>query len=134
MSEILLVSILSGAILSGAPLLYATLSELVGERAGIINLGLEGIMLMGAVAGFATTVKTGNPALGVVAAALAGALFNMIFAFMVISRNANQLASGLALMFCGVGLSALMGVSFIGSRIEGLGAIRIPFLSDIPCQ
>jgi simple sugar transport system permease protein len=132
MSEILLMSILSGAILSGTPLLYATLSELIGERAGIINLGLEGIMLMGAVAGFATTVKTGNPALGVVAAALAGALFNMVFAFMVISRNANQLASGLALMFCGVGLSALIGAPFIGSRIEGLGAIRIPFFSDVP--
>jgi len=132
MSEMLLVSILSGAILSGTPLLYATLSELIGERAGIINLGLEGIMLMGAVAGFATTVKTGSPALGLVAAALAGALFNMIFAFMVISRNANQLASGLALMFCGVGLSALIGAPFIGSRIEGLGATRVPLLTDIP--
>jgi simple sugar transport system permease protein len=89
-------------------------------------------MLMGAVAGFATTVKTGSPALGLVAAALAGALFNMVFAFMVISRNANQLASGLALLFCGVGLSALIGASFVGSRIEGLAAIRVPLLSDIP--
>jgi simple sugar transport system permease protein len=132
MSEVLLVSILSGAILSGTPLLYATLSELIGEKAGIINLGLEGIMLMGAVAGFGTTVKTGNPALGIVAAALAGALFNMIFAFMVISRRANQLASGLALMFCGVGLSALIGAPFIGSRTEGLGATRVPLFSDIP--
>ena len=132
MSEILFVSILSGAILSGTPLLYATLSEVIGERAGIINLGLEGGMLIGAVVGCGATVKSGNPLLGVIAAALAGALFNMIFAFLVISRHANQLASGLALMFCGVGLSALIGVSFIGSRIEGLSEIRIPLLSDIP--
>ena len=132
MSEILFVSILSGAILSGTPLLYATLSEVIGERAGIINLGLEGVMLIGAVVGFVATVKSGNPVMGVIAAALAGALFNMIFAFLVISRHANQLASGLALMFCGVGLSALIGVSFIGRRIEGLSEIRIPLFSDIP--
>jgi len=61
MSEILFVSILSGAILSGTPLLYATLSEVIGERAGIINLGLEGVMLIGAVVGFVATVKSGNP-------------------------------------------------------------------------
>jgi simple sugar transport system permease protein len=132
MNEMVLISILSGAVLSGTPLLYATLSEVIGERAGIINLGLEGVLLIGAVVGFATTVKTGDHALGIAAAALAGALFNMIFAFMVISRRANQLASGLALMFCGVGLSALIGAPFIGSRIEGLGVIRIPLLSDMP--
>jgi general nucleoside transport system permease protein len=127
-----LISILSGAIHSGTPLLYATLAEAVGERAGIVNLGLEGVMLMGAVVGFTTTVQTGNPALGILAGALAGGLFNMIFGFLVITRRANQLASGLALMFCGVGLSALIGASFIGSRIQGLNEIRIPFLSDIP--
>lgn len=132
MNELLLASLVSGAILSGTPLLYATLSEILGEKAGIINLGLEGVMLIGAVVGFATTVKTGNPLLGIVAAAFASALFNMIFAFMVISRRANQLACGLALMFCGVGLSALIGAPFIGSRIEGLGTIRIPLLSDLP--
>ena len=132
MSEIIFLSILSGAILSGTPLLYATLSEVIGERAGILNLGLEGIMLIGAVFGFVATVQSGNPVVGVIAAALAGALFNMIFAFIVISRRANQLASGLALMFCGVGLSALVGASFIGRRIEGLSEIRIPLFSDIP--
>ena len=124
--------LLSGSILAGTPLLYATLGEVVGERAGIINLGLEGVMLMGAVVGFSTTVKTGNPTLGVFAAALAGALFNMIFGFLVIERRANQLASGLALMFCGVGLSALLGAPTIGSQINGLNEIRIPMLSDLP--
>jgi ABC-type uncharacterized transport system permease subunit len=115
--------LLSGSIIAGTPLLYATLGEVVGERAGIVNLGLEGVMLMGAVVGFSTTVKTGDPALGVFAAALAGALFNMIFGFVVIERRANQLASGLALMFCGAGLSALVGASSIGSQIKGLDEI-----------
>ncbi len=132
MNEMLFISMLSGAILSGTPLLYATLSELIGERAGIINLGLEGVMLIGAVVGFVTTVQFGNPVPGLIAAALAGALFNMIFAFIVISRRANQLASGLALMFCGVGLSALIGAPFIGRRIEGLSQVRIPLASDLP--
>jgi general nucleoside transport system permease protein len=125
-------SLLSGSIIAGTPLLYATLGEVIGERAGVVNLGLEGVMLMGAVVGFSTTVQTGNPALGVFAAALAGALFNMIFGFLVIERRANQLASGLALMFCGVGLSALLGAPYIGSQIKGLNEIRIPILSDLP--
>lgn len=124
--------LLSGSILAGTPLLYATLGEVIDERAGIVNLGLEGVMLMGAVVGFSTTVKTGNAAVGVFAGALAGALFNMVFGFLVIARRANQLASGLALMFCGVGLSALLGAPYIGSRINGLNEISIPLLSDLP--
>src|SRR5262249_31465295 len=99
-------SLLSGAILSGTPLLYATVAEVIGERAGIVNLGLEGVMLMGAVVGFIAMVETHSALVAVVAGALAGALFNLVFAFMVIGRRANQLATGLALMFCGVGLSA----------------------------
>lgn len=124
--------LLAGAIVSGTPLLYATLAELVSERAGVVNLGLEGIMLVGAAVGFLTAVSTGSATLAVAAAALAGALFNMIFAFLVISRRANQLASGLALMFCGVGLSALLGAPYTGSQIGGLGEIRIPGLADLP--
>jgi ABC-type uncharacterized transport system permease subunit len=124
--------LLSGSILAGTPLLYATLGEVIDERAGIVNLGLEGVMLMGAVVGFVTTVHTGNPGVGVLAAAFAGALFNMVFGFLVITRLANQLASGLALMFCGVGLSALLGAPYIGSQIKGLNDIAIPLLSEIP--
>ena len=124
--------LLSGAIVSGTPLLYATLGELISERAGIVNLGLEGVMLVGAVVGFITCVSTGSATLAVTAAALAGALFNMIFAFLVISRRANPLASGLALMFCGVGLSALLGAPYIGSQIGGLPEISIPGLADLP--
>lgn len=132
MIESIISGLLVGSIHSGTPLLYATLAEVIDERAGIVNLGLEGVMLMGAVVGFATTVHTGNAALGVLAAGLAGGLFNLLFGFLVITRRANQLASGLALMFCGVGLSALFGASYVGSRIQGLDEIRIPVLSDLP--
>jgi ABC-type uncharacterized transport system permease subunit len=125
-------SLLSGAILSGTPLFYATLAELIGERAGVVNLGLEGVMLMGAVVAFATMVQTGSAMAAVAAGALAGALFNLIFAFLVIARRANQLASGLALMFCGVGLSALLGGPYIGSRIAGLPELSVPWLSELP--
>lgn len=89
-------------------------------------------MLMGAVAGFATTVQTESVALGVLAGALAGGLFNMVFAYLVVTRRANQLASGLALMFCGVGLSALLGAPYVGSRINGMNEVPIPGLSELP--
>jgi simple sugar transport system permease protein len=118
--EALLRSLLSGAVVSGTPLLYATLAELLGQRAGIVNLGLEGVMLIGAVTGFVTAVHTGSATLGVLAAGLAGGLFNLVFAYLVVSRRANQLATGLALMFAGVGLSALIGARYIGSQITGL--------------
>jgi simple sugar transport system permease protein len=130
--EAILGGLLAGSIHSGTPLLYATLAEVIDERGGIVNLGLEGVMLMGAVVAFAATVYTGNAAVGVIAAALAGGLFNLLFGFLVVSRRANQLASGLALMFCGVGLSALVGAPYVGSRIQGLSEIRIPVLSAIP--
>jgi simple sugar transport system permease protein len=116
----LLRTLLSGAVVSGTPLLYATLAELLGQRAGVVNLGLEGVMLVGAVTGFIATVHTGSAAVGVGAAALAGGLFNLVFAFLVVTRRANQLATGLALLFAGVGLSALMGARYVGSQIAGL--------------
>jgi simple sugar transport system permease protein len=125
-------SLLSGAVLSGTPLLYATLAELISERAGVVNLGLEGIMLVGAVSGFVAAYHTGSAAVAVVAAALAGGVFNMVFAYLVLARRANQLATGLALMFCGVGLSALMGVRYVGSQIAGLPELRVPVLADVP--
>jgi simple sugar transport system permease protein len=89
-------------------------------------------MLMGAAVGFTTTVETGHVAWGIFSAALAGALFNLVFGFLVVTCRANQLASGLALMFCGVGLSALLGAPYIGSRIKGLNEIVLPFFSDLP--
>ena len=128
MSATLLAGVLSSSILSGTSLLYGTLGELIGERAGIVNLGLEGIMLIGAAVGIAATALTGNPYLGIVAAALAGAAANLIFAYVVIGCRANQLAAGLSLMFFGFGVSALVGRPFVGAVIAGLPRLRIPGL------
>lgn len=125
-------SLMSGAVVAGTPLLYATLSELISERAGIVNLGLEGVMLIGASTAFATTARTGSSLLGTVVAAGAGGAFNMLFAALVIGRRANQLATGLALMFCGVGLSALIGAPYAGTQIAGLPELRVPVLADVP--
>src|SRR5438132_6039436 len=109
-----------------APTEISTLSLHDALPICVVNLGLEGVMLIGAVTGFVATVHTGSAALGVVAAALAGGLFNLIFAFLVVSRRANQLATGLALMFAGVGLSALIGARYVGSQIAGLPTLFSP--------
>ncbi len=124
--------VLSGCVMYGVPLLYATLGEVVGQRAGMVNLGLEGILLLGASVGFAVTAETGNPLLGVAVAVLAGGVFNLLYAFLAVTRRANQLASGLALMFLGIGLSALIGKAYIGKRILGLAKFQIPGLAQIP--
>ena len=109
--------VLSGAVLSSTSMLYATVGEVIGERSGIVNLGLEGVMLVGAVGGFVVTAESGNPYLGVLAAALAGAVFNMIFAYLVVTRRGNQLASGLTLMFFALGLTAIIGKSYVGKPV-----------------
>jgi ABC-type uncharacterized transport system permease subunit len=128
MNPALIAGVITSSIMSGTSLLYATLGELIGERAGIVNLGIEGIMLMGAASGFAATALTGSAYLGVVAAAFAGTAVNMIFAYAVVTRHANQLAAGLSLMIFGIGLSALIGGPFIGELISGLPSLSIPGL------
>jgi general nucleoside transport system permease protein len=120
MSAAFVAAVMTASILSGTSLLYATLGELVGERAGIVNLGLEGLMLIGAAVGFAVTAISGDAYLGLVAAAAAGLAANMIFAYVVVGRGANQLAAGLTLMFFGVGASTLIGRPFVGAPIAGL--------------
>ena len=120
MSTSFAAGVLLSAILSGTSLLYATLGEMVGQRAGIVNLGLEGNMLIGASVGFAATVLADNPYLGIAAAALAGLIANLLFGYIVITRRANQLAAGLTLLFLGFGASALIGRPFIGAVITGL--------------
>ena len=128
----ILVPILAAAVRSGTPVLYATLGEILTERGGIMNLGLEGVMLVGAYAGFSVTKHTGNPWLGLLAAALAGALLVTVHAFACIHLGANQVVSGLALTLCGTGLSSLLGRSSIGETIQGLGPLPLPGLSQIP--
>ena len=132
MSTPLLLGVLAGAILSGTSLLYATLGETIVERSGIVNLGLEGILLIGASVGFAVTAATGNAWFGLLAAALAGGLANGLFGWLVVTRRANQLASGLAMMFFGFGVSALVGAPYVGALITGLPKWRPAWLNALP--
>ena len=127
-----LLGILSSAIYSGTSLLYTALGEIVNERAGIVNLGVEGVLLVSASSGFAVTVISGNPYLGVLIASLAGGLMNLLLGYLVISRKANQLASGLALMFFGFGLSAMIGNPYVGQSIKSLPRFELPGLSHLP--
>ena len=109
-------SILTTAIRAGSPLLVGTLGEILTERSGVLNLGVEGIMLMGAVSAFAAGQVTGNPWMGVLAAVIVGALFSLIHGFMVITLKVNQYVSGLALVMLGSGLSSLVGLKYIGLK------------------
>jgi simple sugar transport system permease protein len=124
--------VLTGAIRSGTSIFYAALGEVIVERAGIVNLGLEGCMLVGACAGFIAASRTGSAYLGLLAAAVAGGLFNLLLGLMVIARRANQLASGLTLLFLAYGLTAIFGADYVGKRINGLQSISIPLLGDLP--
>jgi ABC-type uncharacterized transport system permease subunit len=126
------VGVITGAIASGASVLYATLGEIVGQRAGIVNLGIEGVMLVGASVGFATTAATGDALVGVVAGALAAAAFNCILGLLAVTRRANPLASGLALWLLGAGASTLIGLDYTGSHIRGLPDVELPFVSALP--
>jgi simple sugar transport system permease protein len=108
---LILVSILMTA---ATPLLLAALGETVTERAGVLNLGVEGMIIMGAVAGFAGAALSGNPWVGVLTAILAGMAMSLLFGFLTLTLLANQVATGLALTLLGLGLSALIGESFVG--------------------
>jgi simple sugar transport system permease protein len=132
MTILALLGVISSAIFSGTSLLYATLGEVVGERSGIVNLGLEGVLLVSAASGVAVASMTGNPYLGILVAMLAGGLMNLMFGYLVITRKANQLASGLTMMFFGFGLSALIGKNYVGIKFATLPRILIPGLSELP--
>ena len=127
-----LVSILASAVRSGTPILYATLGEIMTEKSGVMNLGLEGIMLMGAFSGFAASYSTGSPWLGLLAAFVTGTCLGLIHAFLTVSLRSNQVVCGLAMSVFGGGVSALMGRGYIGQTIPGLGGYDIPFFSEIP--
>ena len=111
---------------AATPLLIAAMGELVVERSGVLNLGVEGMMVMGAVAGFAAALITGSTALGILAAILAGVIMSLLFGFLTLSLVANQVASGLALNLLGIGLSGLIGESFVG-----LPGLKMPTLLGV---
>ena len=132
MTLIAILGAISSMIYSGTSLLYSTLGEVLTERAGIVNLGLEGVLLVSASLGFGVTFITGSPYWGILAAMLGGALMNLLFGFLVITRRANQLASGLALMFFGFGISALIGKPYVGAMITGTPRYLVPGFANIP--
>ena len=132
MTFLSILGVLSSAIFSGTSLLYTTLGEVIDERAGIVNLGLEGVLLVSASSGFAATALSGNPYLGILVSMLAGGLMNIVLGYLAITRKANQLASGLALMFFGFGLSALIGKPYVGEKIHGLTRYVLPGTAGLP--
>jgi simple sugar transport system permease protein len=130
MNEITQIVVLTLA--AGTPLVFAALGELVVEKSGVLNLGVEGMMLVGAVASFIVAAKTHSPWLGVAIGALAGAALALVFAVLALSLRANQVATGLALSLFGVGLSAFVGRPYMSVVIEGMKPLSIPVLSDLP--
>jgi simple sugar transport system permease protein len=117
---------------AGTPLVFAALGELVAEKAGVLNLGVEGMMLAGAVSAFIVAATTGEPWLGVLAGVFAGAALAAVFAVLTLSLMANQVATGLALSLFGVGLSAFIGRPYVGTVIDAIRPLHIGGLSDLP--
>lgn len=126
------VSLIVMLISASTPILLAATGELIAEKSGVLNLGVEGMMIMGAIAGFAAAVATGSPALGYVMAAVAGAAMAMIFAVLTQVLMANQVASGLALTLFGLGLSALIGQPFNGVKPPPMPNPPFAALADLP--
>ena len=129
--DILIAAILT-IITAATPLLFAALGELVTEKSGVLNLGIEGMMIIGAIIGFFTVNVTGSAFIAIIASMVAGASISIIFAILVLKFHASQVPTGLALTIFGIGLSALIGQSMIGVAYDGIPKLAIPFLVDIP--
>src|SRR6516164_10740269 len=128
----LLEAIILSVLAASTPLLLAAAGELVTERAGVLNLGVEGMMIMGAACGFAGAYLTGSTLLGAGVGMVAGAAMSAIFAALTLGLAVNQVATGLALTILGIGLSGLIGAGFVGDRIVGAPHLHIPLLTDMP--
>jgi len=123
----------SSAVVAAIPLMYAGAGELVAEKSGVLNLGVEGMMLMGAVSGYAVTAITGSPWLGICASVLAGLAMSLLFGFLTITMLANQVATGLSLTIFGIGFSAYVGKPYTSAAVRAsIDAMPIPGLASIP--
>ena len=132
MGDINLSVLIASLMVASVPILLAALGEMVTERAGVLNLGVEGMMIMGAISGFIVAVGTGSPLLGFVAGAAGGAGISLLFALLTLVFLANQVATGLALTLFGLGLSALMGQGYTGIKPPATSEIDFGALSEIP--
>ena len=131
--EEIIISTLQRTMIAGTPLLLATTGEIICERSGILNLGVEGVMAVGAVVAFMVTMTTGLPWLGVLAAVAAGMTLSVIHAVAAITLQANQVVSGLALTMLGLGLSGMLGKPYVGKPLTlKMNDVAIPYLSDLP--
>ena len=127
----LALTILFGALVSGTPLLFATLGEILAERSGVMNLGIEGMMLVGAMSGFGTWFHTGNLLLGLLVGMFFGGLLALLHAYITITLQADQVVSGLAVTFLGSGLSSILGAPYVGQKVPEPHAIILPLLDRV---
>lgn len=125
-------AIILSVLAASTPLLIAATGELVTERSGVLNLGVEGMMIVGAACGFAGAWLTGSILVGALFGIVAGTLMSLVFALMALGLAVNQVATGLALTILGIGLSGLVGAGFVGERITPAAHLYIPGLTDIP--
>ncbi|MBO8138494.1 MAG: ABC transporter permease [Desulfotomaculum sp.] len=133
MEASLIAAVLATAVTAGTPILFAALGEIFTERVGILNLGVEGMMLVGAVTGFIAAYITGNPWLGAAASMLAGGILASIHALLTVTLKANQVVSGLALTIFGTGLSGYLGKPYIGQPLPNPFSVKeLPLLSELP--
>jgi simple sugar transport system permease protein len=128
----LFLEVSTGAVRGGTSILFAALGETVAERAGVINLGTEGSVLAGCLAAYAVTAHTGSPWIGVLGGALAGGLLALVHALMVVRYRTNQLATGLVVLFLGLGLTSLFGASYVSEIIHNFKTWKVPLLGSVP--
>jgi general nucleoside transport system permease protein len=131
---VLAITIIFGALVSGSPLLFATIGEIFSERSGVMNLGLEGMMLVGAMGGFAVWSKTDSLLLGLIVGMIFGGVLALLHAFITISLRADQVVSGLAVTFLGGGLSSILGQPYVGQRVPDPTTLSLPILGNVALE
>ncbi|MEO6121701.1 MAG: ABC transporter permease [Acidimicrobiales bacterium] len=132
MASSLVVEVLAGGVIGGTSILYAAVGESYSESAGVVNLGTEGSMLVGALAAYAIAAETGNPWAGALAGAVAGGLLALLHAWLVLARGANQLANGLVVLFLALGLTSLIGANYVSRESAPFSPWKVPGLSELP--
>jgi simple sugar transport system permease protein len=128
----LVVDVMGGGVAGGTSIMFAALGETVGERSGVINLGTEGSMLVGALTAYAVATDSGNPWMGALAGAVAGGTLAALHAYLVVFRGASQFAVGLSLLFLALGLTSLFGAAYVGRPVVGFSDWHVPLLSHVP--